>query len=75
MNSVGAVVSFLRCVVVFFSSSREHKLVAQPGQRVFSLVMCGRAGWHWGQSLEPKSDTKRDESETFTIHWPVMRKQ
>lgn len=60
MNSEGEVVSFLRCVVIFFSFSGEHKLVVQPGQSVFSLVMCGRAGWHCSQSLQPKPDKQTE---------------
>lgn len=63
MNSAGEVVSFLKGVVIFFSFSREHKLVAQPGQRVFSSVMCGRAGWHCSQSLEPKPDKQTERQQ------------
>ena len=54
--------------------------MAQPGQSVFALVMCGRAGWHCSQSLEPNSQTRkqRDKSETFsprdTVRRAVMRK-
>lgn len=35
--------------------------------RVFILVMCGRAGWHCSQSLEPKPD-KQTERQKWDFH-------